>query len=359
MSQPASAHPDSYTAFAYQEVGGDLQQITVPWRDPQAGEIVLRVLACGVCATDVVVASGALPFPLPRIPGHEIVGDVVAVGPNEKLWAIGDRVGVGCHGGYCSKCKRCRAGDYITCDEQGLTGILSDGGYAEYVTARTEAVAAIPKDVDPAEIAPLLCAGVTTFNGLRKVCTSPGGVVAIQGIGCVRSYKLRQHLTHHIYSGLGHLAIQIAKAMGFYTVALSSSGSKEALARQLGAHEYIDGSKVDQAEALQKLGGAKMIMCTANSAEATKKLIPGLDVDGTLILLAVDSQEFGISAFELIRKRYTIKGMPHGTAQDVEECIAFAKLHNIKAMVERFPLAKAPEAASHRQSARFRAVIVP
>ncbi|KAI0830828.1 GroES-like protein [Trametes gibbosa] len=342
MAQPSPPHPDSYTAFAYVEPHGELQQITVPWKDPQVGEVVVRVLACGVCATDVVVVNGTFPVPLPRVPGHEIVGDVAAVSPNEKLWAIGDRVGIGCQGSFCSKCKRCRVGDYVTCHEQGLTGLLSDGGYAEYVTVRSEVIAAIPKDLDPADVAPLLCAGVTTFNGLRNIGASAGDVIAIQGIG-----------------GLGHLAIQMAKAMGFRTVALSSGGSKEELARQLGAHDYIDGSKVDQAEALQKLGGAKGIMCTANSSEATKKLIPGLAVDGTLLLLAVDGQEFGISPLGLLRWRYSIKGMPHGTARDIEDCIAFAKLYNIKAMVECFPLAKAPEAAHRRESARFRAVIVP
>ncbi|KAI0830863.1 GroES-like protein [Trametes gibbosa] len=341
MTQSSPSHPDSYTAFAYVEPRDELQKVTVPWRDPQAGEVVLRVLACGVCATDVVVVNGTFPVPLPRVPGHEIIGDVAAVGPNEKLWAVGDRVGVGCHGGFCSRCKRCRVGDYITCDEQGLTGLLSDGGYAEYVTVRSEAIAAIPKDLDPAEIAPFLCAGVTTFNGLRKMDASAGDIVAIQGIG-----------------GLGHLAIQMAKAMGFRTVALSSGGSKEELARQLGAHDYIDGSKVDQAEALQKLGGAKVIMCTANAPEATKKLIPGLAVDGTLLLLAVDSQEFGISPLGLLRRRYSIKGMPYGTAREIEDCIAFAKLHNIKAMVERIPFAQAHEASRRRETARFRAVIV-
>ncbi|KAI0640178.1 GroES-like protein [Trametes polyzona] len=338
----ACAHPDSYIAFAFLERGGKLQRITVPWRDPQHGEIVLKVLACGVCATDMTIVNGTFPVPLPRIPGHEVVGDVVAVGPHEKLWAIGDRLGVGCHGGYCSKCKRCRVGDFITCEEQGLVGVLSDGGYAEYVTVRSEAAAVIPKDLDPAEVAPQLCAGVTTFNGLRKVDLSPGDVVAVQGIG-----------------GLGHLAIQFAHAMGYHTVALSSSADKEALARSLGADEYIDGSQVDQAEALRKLGGAKLIMSTAIAPEATKKLIPALAVDGTLLLLAVDNQEIGVSPLALIRQRFSVRGLPNGTAADIEDCVAFARLHNIKAMIERFPLAEAPKASEHRSSARFRAVIVP
>ncbi|KAI0354716.1 GroES-like protein [Trametes cingulata] len=329
-------------SFAFVERGGDLQKITVTWKDPSEGHIVLKVLACGVCATDLTITNGTFPVPLPRIPGHEIVGDVVATGPHEKLWRIGDRVGVGCHGGYCSTCRRCRVGDFITCEEQGLTGMLSDGGYAEYVTVRSEAVAALPKDLEPAEVAPMLCAGVTTFNALRKVNLSAGDVVAVQGIG-----------------GLGHLAIQFAHAMGYRTVALSSGPEKEELARCLGADDYIDGSKVDQAEALQQLGGAKLIMCTAAAPAATKKLISGLAIDGTLLLLAVDNQEFGVSPLALIRSRYSIRGLPNGTAKDIEACVSFAKLHNIRAMVERFPLEKTPDAFQRRESARFRAVIVP
>ncbi|KAI0355019.1 GroES-like protein [Trametes cingulata] len=342
MEEPPTTLPMSYAAFAFTERGGALQGIRVAWKDPGEGQVVLKVLACGICATDLTIVKGTFPVPLPRIPGHEIVGDVVAVGPCEKFWKVGDRVGVGCHGGYCSKCKSCRAGDFITCEEQDLTGMLSEGGYAEYVTVRSEAVAAIPRDMDPAEVAPMLCAGVTTFNGLRKVNLSAGDVVAVQGIG-----------------GLGHLAVQFAHAMGYHTVALSSGPEKEELARCLGADEYIDGSRVDQTEALQKLGGAKLIMCTAIAPQATKRLIPALAIDGTLLLLAVGNQEFGVSPLALIRQRYSIRGLPNGTARDIEECIAFAKLHNIKAMVERFPLDKTPEAFERRESARFRVVIVP
>ncbi|KAI0761188.1 GroES-like protein [Trametes elegans] len=338
----AAPNPSSYAAFAFFERGQEPARTVVSWKDPEEGRIVIKVLACGVCATDLTISSGFFPVPLPRVPGHEIVGDVVAVGPGEKLWKVGDRVGVGCHGGHCSACKRCRAGDHLTCADQDLTGILSDGGYAEYVTARSEAVAVIPRDLDPAEVAPLLCAGVTVFNGLRKVDLKPGDIVAVQGIG-----------------GLGHLALQFARAMGYRVVALSSGSSKEALSRALGAHEYLDGSKVDQAEGLKALGGAKLVISTASAPEATKKLIDGLDVDGTLLLLQVDGQELGIAPMVLIRRRYSIRGLPSGTAGDIEECVAFAKLHNIKAMVERFPFEQVPEAFRRRESAHFRAVIVP
>ncbi|KAI0778898.1 GroES-like protein [Trametes elegans] len=341
MNDTSVPHPDSYTAFAFVERGQNLSQITVHWKDPEVGRIVIKVIACGVCATDLAIANGTFPAALPRIPGHEVVGDVVAIGPGEERWKVGDRVGVGCHGGHCSACTRCRSGDHLACDDQDLTGMLSDGGYADFMTARTEAVAAIPRDLDPAEVAPLLCAGVTVFNGLRKVKLSPGDTVAVQGIG-----------------GLGHLALQFARAMGYHTVALSSGSSKESLARELGAHEFLDGSRVDQAEALRALGGAKLIIATAIAPEATKKLISGLDVDGTLLLLQIDGQEFGISPMLLIRRRYSIRGLPNGTAKDIEECVAFARLHNIKAMVERFPYQQTPDAFQRREHARFRAVIV-
>ncbi|KAI0756221.1 GroES-like protein [Daedaleopsis nitida] len=343
MTVPIHAHPHpaSYSAWAFNERGGSLKMVTLQWKDPAAGEVVIKVLACGICATDKTVASGVLPAPLPRIPGHEIVGNVVAVGPGEKLWKVGDRVGVGCHGGHCHNCNRCRLGDFITCVEGGLVGILSDGGYAEYVTARSEAVASLPRDMDPAEAAPLMCAGVTVFNALRRVNVLPGDYVAVHGIG-----------------GLGHLALQFARAMGFRPVALSSGSKKEALARSLGAEEYLDGSRVDQTEALRKLGGAKVIMCTANAPELIERLISGLAVDGTLLLLSVDDKQFSISPLSLLRHRFSIRGMPNGTAKDIEDCTAFVRAHGIRCMVETFPLDKTPEAYKHLDSARFRSVVV-
>ncbi|KAI1790965.1 GroES-like protein [Ganoderma leucocontextum] len=335
-------HPASFTAWAFTERSELLTKISVPWKDPAEGQLVIKVLACGVCGTDQALTTGTLPVPLPRVPGHEIVGDVVAVGPSEKQWSVGDRVGAGCHGGHCFRCGRCRIGDYITCVEEDLIGVLSDGGYAEYVTVRTEAVASVPRDMDPAEVAPMMCAGVTVFNALRRVNIAAGEIVAVQGIG-----------------GLGHLVLQMARAMGYRPVALSSSPDKEEIARRLGAEAYFDSSKVCHAEELQKLGGAKVIVCTANAPELHPKLIPGLAVDGTLLMLAVDDRQFSISSMSLVRQRFSIRGMPNGTPKEIEDCIAFVRAHKIRCMVETFPLEKAQEAYKHRETARFRSVIVP
>ncbi|EJF61443.1 GroES-like protein [Dichomitus squalens LYAD-421 SS1] len=336
-------HPDSYPAYAFLQKDGDLQRITVPWRDPTEGEIVVKILACGVCGSDEAArGTFRIPIQYPRIPGHEIVGDVVAIPATEKIWTLGQRVGGGWHGGHCLSCSRCRVGDYITCEKKTINGTLRDGGYAEYAILRSEAVAALPDDLDPAEAAPLLCAAVTCFNALRHMNARPPDYVAVQGIG-----------------GLGHLALQIAKAMGFRVIALSSGPGKESLARSLGAHEYVDGSKVDQAEALRALGGAKVIMCTAPSSDAAQKLIPGLAVDGTLLLLMLESEPMTISPTQLLGKRLSIRGWAVGHATDSEDCVAFARTHDVKCLVEKFPLEKAQEAYNRRSSAKFRAVIVP
>ncbi|OCH95672.1 GroES-like protein [Obba rivulosa] len=338
-------HPETYKAFAFTEKGGQLQEMQVEWKDPKPGEIVVRILACGVCASDEVVKWQEMLTGLPRIPGHEIVGVVAAVAPPESLWKVGDRVGAGWHGGHCSVCDSCRSGDFICCEKADANGepycIFRDGGYAEYVTLRSEACARIPEDIDPAEAAPLLCAGITVFNSLRNMTSKPPDYVAVQGIG-----------------GLGHLAIQFARAMGYRVIALSSSSSKEKLARELGAHIYLDGSKVNQAEELQKLGGARVIMCTAPNPKVIETLVSGLSVNGELLLLAL-CDEIKIAPTPLIVKRLSIRGWPSGAAKDDEETIAFVQAQGIQCMVERFPLEKAQEAYDHRSSAKFRAVIVP
>ncbi|TFY62302.1 hypothetical protein EVJ58_g3942, partial [Rhodofomes roseus] len=222
------AHPKSYKAYGFTEKGGPLKPITFDWHDPEQGEVIVKVVACGVCASDEAAKYAAFPgIKFPIVPGHEVVGDVVAIPPTEKKWKIGQRVGSGWHGGHCHTCSRCSVGDFVTCEQQDINGITRHGAYAEYVTLRTEAVVALPEGIDPAEVAPLMCAGVTTFNSLRNMSGKPPQYVAIQGIG-----------------GLGHLGIQFAKAMGFRVVALSSSPAKAELARELGAEVYIDGSKV-------------------------------------------------------------------------------------------------------------------
>jgi len=336
------SHPESFTAFSVQEKFGKLVKITVPWKDPQEGQVVVKVLACGVCASDELVANQDFGGGIPRIPGHEIIGDVVAVPLTEKSFKIGDRVGGGWHGGHCGQCRYCRSGEFNICEKQAINGITMDGGYAEYATLNSNAVAWIPRDLDPAEAAPLLCAGVTTFNSLRNMDAKPGDVVAVQGIG-----------------GLGHLALQFASHMGFKTVALSSSPSKYALATQLGAQIYLDGSKVNQAEELSKLGGAKVIMCTAPNSEVIQGLLPGLALDGQLLILALPGQPASIPLGLLISKRSSIKGWPSGTAKDSEETIDFAQQAGVKCMVKSYSLENAQEAYDSRATARFRSVIVP
>ncbi|KAI5475316.1 GroES-like protein [Pseudohyphozyma bogoriensis] len=304
------SHPASYRAAVLTKKGGPFEIVEVPWKDPKPNEVVVKTLANGVCHSDSTVVDQDVSSGHTRTPGHEIVGEVVAIGKEVTKWKLGMRVGSGWHGGHCFQCRSCRAGDFVTCYNENINGIISDGGYAEYVTLREEAVLSVPEDIDPAEASPMLCAGVTTFNALRHMDVHPGEIVAIQGIG-----------------GLGHLAIQFSRAMGFKTVALSNSGAKAALAKELGAHEYIDGSKVDQAEALQKMGGAKVVLGLAPSGKAMEALIPGLAPNGQLCL---------------------------------EDTIKFAKENGIKCKIERYKLDQVNEAYQSMISgkARFRAVLV-
>ncbi|THG94804.1 hypothetical protein EW026_g6732 [Hermanssonia centrifuga] len=336
------SHPNSYIAYRFEELGGQLKRAEIAWKDPEEGQIVAKVLACGVCASDEVVKYQGIPTGFPRIPGHEIVGEIVAVGPKEEIYKVGQRVGSGWHGGHCHKCSHCSSGDFIMCDKEDINGVFRDGGYAEYVTLRSEAITLVPEDMDPAEVAPLLCAGITTFNSLRNMDVRPPDVVAVQGIG-----------------GLGHLALQFSRAMGYRTVALSSSDAKRDLALKLGAQEYIDGSKVDQAKALQDLGGAKVIICTAPSPKVIQALLPALAVGGQLLILAISHESSEINLSSLINRRTSIRGWPSGTAVDSGETITFSKIHGVKCLVEKFPLDKAQEAYDHRAKARFRAVITP
>ncbi|GAA5901798.1 hypothetical protein JCM5296_002076 [Sporobolomyces johnsonii] len=333
--------PKTYKAAQISAKSGPFEIVERDLKQPQEGEILVKVLASGVCHSDSVVVDQSMPIPLPKVPGHEIVGDVVSVGPGEKRWKVGDRVGSGWHGGHCFICKSCLNGDFITCENENINGVITDGGHAEYVILRTESVASIPTDIDPAKAAPLLCAGVTTFNSLRHMDINPGDVVAVQGVG-----------------GLGHLAIQFARQMGYKTVALSQSDSKRQLAMDLGAHVYVDGSKEDQCEALQKLGGAKVIMAVAPSGEAMAKLIGGLAVGGQLLILAIADQ-LNIPMVPLVQKRLQIRGWPSGSAYDSEETIQFAKASGVECQVQTYPLEKIQEAYDSMMngSARFRAVI--
>ncbi|PCH35417.1 GroES-like protein [Wolfiporia cocos MD-104 SS10] len=338
------APPKTYKAYAFKERGGKLEEIELEWQDPKAGEVVVKVLACGVCASDTCVQTQAFPSVVyPRVPGHEIIGDVVAVGEGEQLWKFGDRVGAGWHGGHCHNCTRCRKGDYVTCSLSSQpNGIARNGGYAQYVTLRSEALANIPRDMDPAEAAPLMCAGVTTFCALRSSTVPGPEIAAIQGIG-----------------GLGHLAIQFARHMGYRVVALSTSDSKRELALQLGAHEFISGTGAEQAAALQKLGGARLVAATAPEPDAINPLIDGCTFDSEILVLPVDSRSLTIPIMPLLGKRLSVRGWPYGSGQDCEDTVQFARAHGIKSIVETFPLEKAAEAYERRASAKFRSVIIP
>jgi D-arabinose 1-dehydrogenase-like Zn-dependent alcohol dehydrogenase len=312
--------------------------------EPAAGQVRVKVEACGVCHSDAFVKSAGFPgLQLPRIPGHEIAGRVDAVGTGVTAWKAGDRVGVGWHGGHCFQCGPCRRGHFINCEKAAITGITSDGGYAEYAVVRAEAVARIPDALDPVEAGPLLCAGVTTYNSLRNAGLRAGDTVAVQGIG-----------------GLGHLGIQYAAKMGFRTVALSRGADKEQLARQLGAHEYVDTAKVSAAEGLQKLGGADLVLAAAPDAEAMASTIGGLTPRGTLLVVAAPFAPMPVSAMALLSGR-RVQGWPSGTAMDSEDALRFSALTGVRPRTETFKLEDAEQAFARvmENKVRFRAVLVP
>jgi D-arabinose 1-dehydrogenase-like Zn-dependent alcohol dehydrogenase len=314
---------------------------TVP--APGPGEVLVRVRACGICHSDMFVKTGAFPgLQLPRAPGHEVAGVVEKVGERVRGWSAGERAGVGWHGGHCFVCDSCRAGDFVTCREEKICGVSYDGGYAEHLVVPAEALAHIPKQLTDTEAAPLLCAGITTFNALRHSPAKPGDLVAVQGIG-----------------GLGHLAVQFASRMGFHTVALARGADKRALALELGAADYIDTNAGSPAAALAKLGGAKVILATAPSAQAIADVFDGLGVGGQLLLVAAVPEALSLPALPLILARRSIQGWPSGHAKDSEETLAFAAKTGIRPRVETFPLAKAEEAFARMESgkARFRVVL--
>jgi D-arabinose 1-dehydrogenase-like Zn-dependent alcohol dehydrogenase len=322
--------------------GGPFEVVERPIPDPGRTQVRIKVEACGVCHSDVLVKDGMSGLQYPRIPGHEIAGRVDAIGADVTNWKIGQRVGVGWHGGHCFVCDACRRGDFIICQNEKITALAFDGGYAEYVVAPAEAVAAIPDDLSSPDAAPLMCAGVTTYNSLRNSPARAGDLIAIQGIG-----------------GLGHLGIQFARQMGFRTVALGRGAGVEALAKKLGAHYYIDTTAGSPAEALQKLGGVRLVMSTAPDAKSVPVLIDGLAKGGELLLLGVPPEPFSVSAAAIVVLRRNIQGWPSGTAKDSEDTLQFCSMTGVRAMIEKFPLEKAAEAYDHMLSGRvqFRAVL--
>ncbi len=324
--------------------GGAFELVERDVPEPGPAQVRIRVEACGICHSDALVRSGAFPgLVLPRIPGHEIAGRIESVGAGVTMWDPGARVGVGWHGGHCFQCAACRRGLFINCEKGRITGINADGGYAEYVVAAQEAVVRLPDGLDATTAAPLLCAGITTFNSLRNSGARPGDTVAVQGIG-----------------GLGHLGIQFAARMGFRTVALSSGSDKEQLARELGAHEYVDTQRVNAAEGLRKLGGADLVLATAPHSDAIASTVAGLKPRGKLLVVAAPHQPLQVSVLDLLSGK-TIAGWPSGSSIDSEDTLAFSALTGVRPRVEVFPLDRAEEAFARvmENRVRFRAVLTP
>jgi D-arabinose 1-dehydrogenase-like Zn-dependent alcohol dehydrogenase len=313
--------------------------------DPKPRQVRIKVQACGVCHSDVFTVTGAFPgIQYPRVPGHEVVGVIDAVGADVPDWKQGMRVGVGWHGGHCGHCSSCRRGDFITCVQGQVPGIAYDGGYAEYMIAPFEALAAIPEDLKSEDAAPLLCAGITTFNALRHSGARTGDLVAVLGIG-----------------GLGHLGVQFAAKMGFKTVAIARGADKGPLAKKLGAHVYIDSTTQNPAEELTRLGGAKVILATVTDAKSMSSALAGLGIDGKLLVVGASGEPIEVPPLLLIGARRSISGWPSGTSIDSEDTLRFSVLANVRPMVEVFPLAKAADAYQQMLSgkARFRVVIKP
>ena len=329
-------------AMIVREAGGPftLDEREIP--EPGPGEIRIKVEACGICHSDAFVKFGQFPgLELPRAPGHEVAGVVDALGDGVDAFGVGHRVGVGWHGGHCFKCNSCRRGDFINCENAKIAGISYDGGYQEYMVCPWEAAARVPDELSPVEAAPLLCAGITTYNALRNSGARPGDLVAVQGIG-----------------GLGHLAIQFSNRMGFRTVAVSRGKDKEQLARDLGAHEYIDSKSDDEVAELQKLGGANLILATAPNGKAIEGIVNGLHGRGKLMLVAAAPDPISINAFAILSGKL-IHGWPSGTAVDSEDTMSFAAFAHVRPQIERFELEAANEAFAKvmENTIRFRAVL--
>jgi D-arabinose 1-dehydrogenase-like Zn-dependent alcohol dehydrogenase len=310
---------------------------------PGPRQVRIKVQACGICHSDSFTKMGAFPgIQFPRVPGHEVVGLLDAVGSEVPDWKVGARVGVGWHGGHCGHCISCRRGDFITCKTGQIPGISYDGGYADYMIAPFEALAAVPDELTSAEAAPLLCAGITTFNALRHSGAGPGDLVAVLGIG-----------------GLGHLGVQFAAKMGCHTVAVARGTDKESMAREMGAHHYIDSTTQDVASELAKLGGARVILATLTDAKSMSGAVGGLGVDGKLLIIGASLQPIEVPPLALISLRRSITGWPSGTASDSEDTMDFSVLSNIRPLIETFPLERATEAYERMMSgkARFRVVL--
>ena len=323
--------------------GGSLELVERDVPEPGHGEVRVRVEACGVCHSDSLTVEGQWPgLSFPRIPGHEIAGVIDALGAGVVGWRARQRVGVGWFGGHCGHCESCRRGWLIDCRNLRIPGMSYDGGYAEAMVAPADAIAAIPDEFGAAEAAPLLCAGVTTFNALRHSGAMPGDLVAILGVG-----------------GLGHLGVQFANRLGFRTVAIARGADKEALSRKLGAHHFINSATEDVAAALNRLGGARAVLATVTSAKAMTPVIDGLAVRGRLVVVGVDAEPIQVSPLQLIGASRSVVGHAAGASIDLQDTLAFSALWGVRPMIETMPLARAPQAYARMMQgdARFRMVL--
>jgi len=330
-------------AMQVPKAGADFELVEREIPQPGQGQVRIRVQACGVCHSDVITKEGLFPgITYPRVPGHEIAGVIDEVGAGVKEWKKGQRVGVGWHGGQDGTCLACRRGDFVNCANGKVCGISYDGGYQEYMVAPVEAVAKMPESLDPAEAAPLMCAGITTFNALRHSGALPSDLVAVQGVG-----------------GLGHLGIQFAKKFGYRVAAVGRGSGNAALAKKLGADLYIDSAKGDPAAELQEHGGAKVILATAPSGKAMSALVGGLGPNGTLMVVGAPLDPMEIPPLQLILGKRRIQGWSAGIPTDSEDTLRFAEMTGVRPMIEKYPLAKAAEGYDRMMSgkAEFRVVL--
>lgn len=323
--------------------GGDFELVERDIPEPGKGQVRIKVEACGICHSDVLVKDGLWPgLKYPRVPGHEIAGRIDALGADVAQWKVGQRVGVGWHGGHCFVCDSCRRGDFVLCVNEKITSLMHDGGYAEYMISPAEAVAALPDDIPSDEAGPILCAGITVFNALRNSGARAGDLVAVQGIG-----------------GLGHLGIQYARQMGFRTVAIGRGADKEPLARKLGASTYVDTAAGNPSDALRKLGGARVILATAPDSKSMSSVIDGLSANGRLLIVGATTDSLNVTPLQLILPRKSILGWASGSAIDSEDTLRFSAQTGVRPMIERYPLEKVAEAYQQMISgkARFRVVL--
>jgi len=325
------------------KAGADFEIVERDIPQPGTGEVRIRVQACGVCHSDVLTKEGGWPgIVYPRVPGHEVAGVIDEVGAGVRQWQRGQRIGVGWHGGQDGTCLACRRGDFANCANLRVPGISFDGGYGDYMVAPVEAVAAMPESLDAAEAAPLLCAGITTFNALRHSGALPGELVAVQGIG-----------------GLGHLGIQFAQKFGYKVAAIGRGPENAVLARKLGASTYIDSAATNAAAELQKLGGARVILTTAPSGKAMSSLVNGLGMNGRMMVVGAAPDPIEITPPQLIFGRKSVQGWSSGIPTDSEDTLRFAELTGVRPMIEKYPLTKVNDAYARMMSgkAQFRVVL--